>query len=218
MNRRTATADATGLVRLPGVIACEQCDLLYRPTALTSGQDARCRRCDALLASGRPHRHDLCLALTLAGLVTFVIAQLNPIVGLEVQDQVQSATLWEAVSRLYSDGAWVMSALVLLTTMICPAVELGAICYLLLALRDGDVTPGFATVLRITQAVRPWVMVEVFMLGVLVAVVKLSAMAEIVTGVGVWSFAALMLLLTLASATLEDEPLWAALEASDPQS
>jgi paraquat-inducible protein A len=62
------------------------------------------------------------------------------------------------------------------------------------------------------KAIEPWVMVEVFMLGVLVAVVKLSAIASVVPGPGLWSFGALMLLLAAASATLDHEPMWTAFE------
>jgi paraquat-inducible protein A len=199
----------------PELAACEQCDLLLERAALGSGDRAHCTRCGALLGRAAPVSFEFTLAFALAGLVMLVIAHMNAIVGIEIQGRVQSASLWAAAMTLYDDGAWQMSVLVVLTTLVFPAMELLAICYLLLPLRDGHVPPGFAQVLRVMQSVRPWVMVEVFMLGVLVAVVKLAGIAAIVPGAGLWSFSALMLLLAAAAGSFDHHSLWHALPPPD---
>lgn len=192
------------------LIACAQCDLLHRRTELTAGSHAHCLRCQAPLWTATPPSFDTPLALALSGLVMLVVAHVNPVFGIDLQGHTQSASLWEATVTLYAQDAWLLSLLVLLTTLVLPAIELLAMCYLLLPLREGRIAPGFAHTVRTLQAVKPWVMVEVFMLGVLVAVVKLASLAAILPGAGLWSFSALMLLMAGASASLDYHSLWLA--------
>ena len=72
----------------------------------------------------------------------------------------------------------------------------------------------FALVFRMLQAVRPWGMVEVFMLGVLVSLVKLAHLAGVVAGIALWSFAALMLVMAAITAVFDPRALWARAEAA----
>ena len=96
-----------------------------------------------------------------------------------------------------------------MTTLVNPLLEAAAFCYVLLPLRFRRLAPGAPLVLRAMQAVRPWVMVEVFMLGVLVAFVKLASLATVVAGVGLWAFAATMLLITAMAPAFDAEHVWA---------
>jgi paraquat-inducible protein A len=98
---------------------------------------------------------------------------------------------------------------VFVTAIAMPALELFALTYLLLPLRLGRVPPYFAAAFRMLQSVRPWGMVEVFMLGVLVSLVKLAHLASIVAGVALWSFAVLMLVMAAISTTFDARELWA---------
>jgi paraquat-inducible protein A len=206
------------------VLACPECDLLHRvPRAADLGGEAafaragrnlECTRCGGPLGLARHGSFDLPAALALAALVSLAIAHLNPVMAIEIQGQGRSATLWQAAWTLYDEGAWFMGVLVLLTTFVCPVLETAAICYVLLPLSVRRLAPGYAPVLRAVQAVRPWVMVEVFMLGVLVAFVKLSALASVVPGVGLWAFAATMLLLAAVASTFDMEHVW---EVTAPQ-
>ena len=197
-------------------VACEQCDWLHTRADLPAGHQAHCQRCDAPLGKAQPASFDLTLALALSGLVMLVIAHMNPVFGIDMQGHVQSSSLWAAAVTLYDEDAWLLSFLVIMTTLVFPATELLAICYVLLPLREGHIPAGFAQVLRVMQAVRPWVMVEVFMLGVLVALVKLAGLAEILPGAGLGSFAAVMLLLACVTANLDHHSLWLAAEAIQP--
>jgi paraquat-inducible protein A len=192
------------------LIVCAQCDLLHRRTELTLGSHAHCLRCHAPLCAATPPSFDTPLALALSGLVMLVVAHVNPVFGIDLQGHTQSASLWEAAVTLYAQGAWLLSLLVLLTTLVFPAVQLLAMCYLLLPLRKGRIAPGFAHTVRTLRAVKPWVMVEVFMLGVCVAVVKLASLADIMPSAGLWSFATLMLLLAATTASLDHHSLWLA--------
>jgi paraquat-inducible protein A len=208
------------------LVACEECDALHRRSAVDgvghvdvdtdvapSGRHYECRRCGATLGLARHARFDLPLALALGGLVTLAIAHLNPILAIDIQGQVRSTTLWEAAWTLYDEGAWFMCALVLSTTLLNPLIELAAVCYVLLPLRVDQHAPGFELVLRVMQAVRPWVMVEVFMLGVLVAFVKLNGLASVIPGPGLWAFGAVMVLAAAMASAFDHEHVWASTAA-----
>jgi paraquat-inducible protein A len=80
-------------------------------------------------------------------------------------------------------------------------------------LRFGRLPPGVPALLRLIQAVKPWGMVEVFLLGMLVSLVKLAHLASVHIGVALWSFAALMLLLCATAASFDAQSIWARVRA-----
>lgn len=191
------------------LIACHECDLLQRETHLPAGGVARCARCGAKLYRSHPDSLDRTLAITVAAAVLFVVANTFPIVGLQLQGQHTAATLYSAVQTLYSQDMKIVAILVFVTTILVPAIELSMMIYMLLPLRMGQVPPGLAAVFRLLQSIKPWGMVEVFMLGVLVALVKLTHVAAVETGIALWSFAALMTLMAAAGATFDPRDIWA---------
>lgn len=197
----------------PVLIVCHECDLLQHEVALGPRGNARCRRCGALLYANHPESLQRTLALVAGGIVLFAIANAFPIIGLQVQGQVIQTTLFHTVRALWEHDMKSVAALVFFTTIAMPAVQLAAIAYLLVPLRLGRAPPGFAVAFRLLQGARPWAMVEVFMLGVLVSLVKLAHLAKIVPGVALWSLAALMLVMAAIGATLDTRALWAAEEA-----
>ena len=123
--------------------------------------------------------------------VLFLIANAFPIVGLEAAGHHSSTTLFGAVRQLYDDDMTSVAGLVFTTTILMPGLEIAALLYLLLPLKLGRVPRGLPAVFRLVHAVRPWGMVEVFMLGTLVALVKLAALASVVPGIALWSFVVL---------------------------
>lgn len=191
------------------LVACHECDLLQREVALPQGGVARCGRCGAELYRSHPHSLERTLALTAGAIVLFVLANSFPIVGLQLEGQVINTTLYNTVRTLWDEDMKSVAALVFVTTIAMPALQLSAIAYLLLPLRLGRVPMYFGPVFRLLQTVRPWGMVEVFMLGVLVSLVKLAHLAGVVAGIALWSFAALMLVMAGISAVFDGRGLWA---------
>ena len=204
------------------LLACPECDALHQRssadeesleapgTALApSGRHFECRRCGTPLGLMRHGAFDLPLSLALTGLVALAVAHLNPILSIDLQGQVRTTTLWEAAWTLYDEGYWFLCGTVLFTTLLNPLIQTAAVVYVLLPLRSGEPAPGYDIVLRAMQAVRPWVMVEVFMLGVLVAFTKLSSLATVIPGVGLWAFGAAMLLLAGMASAFDHEHVWA---------
>lgn len=191
------------------LIACHECDLLQREVPLPQGGVARCGRCGAELYRSHPHSLERTLALTAAAIVLFAIANSFPIVGLKLQGELIQTSLFHTARTLYDEDMKPVAALVFATTMLMPALELLTMIYLLVPLRLGRTPPHFALVFRVLQAVRPWGMVEVLMLGVLVSMVKLAHLATLVPGIALWSFGALMLLMAAVAAVFDPRELWA---------
>ena len=169
------------------LIACPECDALHRRRPLTRGDKARCVRCGAVLYRYPRLRPDQMLPLVVCAMVTFVIANFFPIVDLHVQGLHSSSTLFGGIRALWGEERRMVAALVFATTLLFPLIDLSAMLALLLLSRRGRPAPLW----RFVQALRPWGMIEVFMLGVLVALVKLSHLAHVLPGVALWAFAAL---------------------------
>ena len=150
----------------------------------------------------------------MAAIFLFAIANAFPIVGVKLQGQVIQTTLFDTVRTLYSEDMKSVAVLVFVTAMLMPAIKLFALTYLYLPLRLGRAAPHFALVFRMLRAVHPWSMVEVFLLGILVSVIKLENLASVVPGIALWSFGALMLLMAALAAVFDPRGLWTRMEAT----
>lgn len=195
------------------MIACHDCDLLVREPALPPGGAATCPRCGAVLYRRERESFDHTLAYLLAAAALFVVANAFPIVGMDAQGHRSSTTLLGVVRALHEDGMTSVAGLVFVTAILMPAIYIGGLLYLLVPLKLGRVSRGFPAVFRLVDAARPWGMVEVFMLGILVTLTKLAALASVEIGVALWSFAALMILVIAAAASFDSRALWAWMEA-----
>jgi paraquat-inducible protein A len=192
---------------VPDVIACEGCDLLYSRPGLQRGEIARCLRCGNELDRHPGRQPERILPLTLASLVLFAIANAFPIVEIEIAGASSQTTLLGAVVALGSQGRVLVAVLVLATTILVPLLQLAALLYLLIPGQDDEPPAGFDWLVRCIQSSRPWCMIEVFLLGVLVAVVKLFSMATVVPGAALWALVALTPLLT-AVLSFDPRKLW----------
>ncbi|MFZ4537575.1 paraquat-inducible protein A [Propionivibrio sp.] len=190
------------------VIACHECDLLQREMAVPIGGALLCNRCGAVLFKNVPEGLERTLAFLLGAAILFVVSCVFPIVSLNLQGIVTTATLIETVRALYSQGMALMAMLVFMVTLMMPTIEIMAKLYLLIPTHLGYTPPGFAPTFRLVQAVQPWSMVDVFIIGVLVALVKLANLGDIVPGIALWSFGAMIVLLAAAAASFDPHALW----------
>ncbi|MDX9788613.1 MAG: paraquat-inducible protein A [Desulfobacterales bacterium] len=192
----------------PYLIRCHDCDLMNQIVELPVEGVARCARCGAVL---RRHKHnslERTLALAVTGVILFILANAFPFLGLELQAQTIHTTLISGVRALFSQGMWFLGSVVLLTTIIVPAVQLMGLLYVLIPLRFNKLPWKFTPFFRYLQELQPWSMMEVFMLGILVSIVKLSKMAEILPGIAAYAFMALIFILAASMAVLDPHQVW----------
>lgn len=179
------------------LIACEECDAIHRRLVLGHNEVALCGRCGAALERDMSVHRTRALPLTIASLLMFIIANVFPIVELQFQGHVNRTTIMGAVFSLNTEGMHGVAFLLLVTIIVFPLTQLLAMMYLLLAVKRTEYRhPEFNLVARLVQMVRPWAMVEVFLLGTIVAYVKLMKMATVVPGIALLAFGALTILLT----------------------
>jgi paraquat-inducible protein A len=189
------------------LIACHECDALFTKRALPPHSKARCPRCGAVLYRAMSRNLDRISAMTLAALITFVIAQGFPIVELDANGMTSQTTLIGAIVALWGEQMEVIAVLVFCSTILFPLSELVALLYVLMPLRAGFVPPGFNAVLRTIQFVRPWGMIEVFMLGVLVTLVKMISIARVIPEAALFAFGALTLMVAVV-VSFDPRSLW----------
>jgi len=199
------------------LIACHECDLLQREVPLPDGGKAICQRCQATLYTQSTDSIDRALALMLAAAALFAIGNVFPVVSMEIQGHRTEALVWQGAWRLHQEGESLVGLMVFLTALVFPLVQIAGMLAILVPLRLG-LTPNYLVpAYRTIEQVKPWSMVEVFMLGVLVSLVKLAHMAKVVPGIGMWAFFGLIIALAWASSTLNPHEVWARLEVREPE-
>jgi paraquat-inducible protein A len=159
------------------------------------------------------------LAFTLSALILLAVALGSPFMTFDFEGRAQTMTLFTGVVGLYRDGMWPLALTVLLTTAVFPLARLLGGLYVLLPLRLGWRPPGAPRIFRATRLMAPWAMVEVYLLGAIVAYVKLSDLAHLEIETGVIALIGAILAIAAADAALEPHAVWERLrpQARAPQ-
>ncbi|MBF0107619.1 MAG: paraquat-inducible protein A [Magnetococcales bacterium] len=189
-------------------LACPECDLLHRPPLLAAGEEACCRRCGGVLARHRPDHLKRCLSLTLAAALLFAMANVSPLLMLRLGGRETSMTLLEGALELGQHGLWDVVVLVVLTSVLFPLLHFSALLYVLLPLSFGHCVPGAALWFRAAELFSPWGMIGVYMLGVMVAVVKLADLATVTPGIATYALGGLVFCSTAAGHALDGADVW----------
>ncbi len=190
------------------VIACHECDLIQWEIPLPPGRTALCAQCGARLYRAASRSIDYTLALSLTAAIVFILANAYPIIGLQIQSTRNDTSLIMAVHTLWTQNMKIVASLVFFTTFLVPLVELGVVIHVLLALKLCRKPAGFNLIMRVLQHFNPWGMVEVFIIGVIVALVKLTHYGSLIPGIALWSLGALTLLLTSTISSFNIHDIW----------
>jgi paraquat-inducible protein A len=194
------------------LVACHDCDLLTRLPEVPEGATAYCARCGGVLRRRRRDSIERTLALTLAASMLFAVANVFPFLSFEMRGRVTETTLATGVFDLWEQGVPTIAVLVGFTAVLAPLAQLSLLLYVLLPVRLGRVPWQMPRMFRLLRRIQPWSMMEVFLVGILVAVVKLADLAEVVPGLALWAFGGLIVVLAGALATLDPEAVWERLE------
>ncbi|MBX8486578.1 paraquat-inducible protein A [Pseudomonas cichorii] len=182
---------------LSDLIICEHCDSLYEATPLKAGESAHCLRCKALLGRGHRLTIEQLLALTIAAALLFIFANFFPVISISMKGLTNEVTLWESVEALAQGRITIIALVAGLSIILAPLLQIALLFWLLLHAHNGVIAPGFKACMRALEHLRPWSMLEVCMLGILVAIIKLSGMLDVHPGLGLWAMAMLMVLILL---------------------
>lgn len=190
------------------IVACPDCDLLQRVPPLADGAAARCPRCKRTLAHGGPGAPDRMLALSVAALVVFLLANAEPLMRLSTAGREVSTTVLGGAMEMWRQGERTASLLVALFAVVAPFIYISAILAVLLATRRPPAPRWVGVLLRWSEVSGLWSMVEVMLLGLLVALVKIARLASVAPGIGLFAVGALAFLLAAMSAGFDPREAW----------
>lgn len=182
------------------MLVCAECDAVFHRPRLASDGIARCRRCGATLERGHGLSVDGQLALVVAAMVVFAIASLSPIVTLQLRGIDSVATLYEATRLTWQAGEHLVALLSIGTAFVFPLLVIVLYLWVLAPLLARRRAPALVPAMRALHWVLRWSMVEVFMLGVLIAVVRSAGVTNVVLGPGIFAYGVLVVLLTAIQA------------------
>ncbi|MGO9037364.1 MAG: paraquat-inducible protein A [Steroidobacteraceae bacterium] len=193
-------------------VACPDCDLLQRIPPLNSGDKSVCTRCGRLLAKRPSGSSDLPLALTIAAAIMLVVSNTLPLMELHVVGRFASTTIAGGAYEMWMQGQRVTSALVAFCALIAPVGYVSFMLTLLIAVRLATVPPWAGEMLRWVGHLHVWSMLEVVMLGILVALVKIAELATVDPGIGMYAFGAVIVLMPAIAVNVDRRELWRRIE------
>lgn len=198
----------------PDPIACEFCDALQEAPRLREGEAALCGCCGELLFQNRPRSLARATAWSAAGLILMVLVHTFPFLSMSSVGMKTTLTLAGAASALTRDGDPLMALALIFFTMIAPLALIGGLLYVAAPLRHGIAAPGAIPITRWISRLAPWSMLEVFMLGIIVSLLKLGHIAKVEFNVGVWALVGLVICISSAIAGIDRRELWDRLEVA----
>jgi paraquat-inducible protein A len=176
------------------ILICRDCDTVHRAPVLRRGDVALCRQCDAVLARSLRIQPQAGLALVITAAILFAIANRTAVLSINVGGVETSANVWRAVLSLGQGWISVAAFCLAVTTFLIPAAQILLLMWCLLFACADRRPPMFSSIMAILHWMRPWSMTEIFLLGALVAVVKLASWVPITIGPGIWALAALTII------------------------
>jgi paraquat-inducible protein A len=190
------------------LIACAHCDFLQRLPVLAAGASARCPRCDKELRRHREDSLNRTLALTLAALVLYLVANAVPMLGLTVAGHAAFTTVFGGALQLWRDEEKIVAALVLFCAVIAPALQIGFMLAIVLGAHRARPPRWVGTLLRLHPTTKTWSMVEVMLVGVLVALTKIAELATVIPGTALFALGGLVFLFAAIQASFDPAEVW----------
>jgi len=196
-------------------VACPDCDLLQHIPPLKAGEKARCPRCGHVLVSAPNdplHPLDLPLSLTLTAAIVLIIANITPLMGLSVMGKTASTTIIGGAYQMWINGEPLTAAVVAFSAVIAPGLFILFMLIVLLAARRPPAPHWVGEMLRWAQSMQPWSMLEVMMLGILVALIKIAELATVEPGIAMFAVGALVLLFPAIMVSFNAHEVWVRVE------
>ena len=175
---------------------------------MPEGGTSICSRCGAILVSHKRDSLDRSLALTLTGLILFVMANAYPILEIKSGSLYQATTIFGSVEILFNAGMWQIALLVFLTALFFPFLELVSRLSILIPLKMNKKPRNVSFIMSFMQSINPWGMMDVFMLGILVSVVKLVKMMKVIPGISLFAYMMLIFVLAGIAAAFDPHLAW----------
>jgi paraquat-inducible protein A len=194
------------------LVGCPHCDLLQRLPDLAPGASARCPRCNEELWRYREDSLNRTLALAIGAALLYVVANSVPMLSLTIVGRAASTTVIGGANHLWENGQKIVGALVFITAVAAPALQIGFMLAIVIGAHRGRPRKWVGPLLRHHPTTRVWSMIEVMMLGVLVALVKIADYATVIPGMALFVLGALVFVLAAMQANFDPKQVWDRIE------
>lgn len=200
------------LLDLENLIGCPDCDLLVRKSHPKTGYNMACPRCGALLLKFRNNSIDRTLALSLSGLILFFPACFLPLLNFKVLGFSGKCTMVKAAVQMFSSGYWWMGFLVLFCSILVPFIVLSILFFISFSVRMGRYPAIIGKTLKAYHHLSEWTMLDVYMIGILISLIKMKDYGELYSGLGLYSFIGLLAMVIMTMLSFDSHYVWDQLE------
>jgi len=194
------------------LVGCHDCDLLLEDTASLERRIAFCPRCGAVLDITKTNSLERTLALSVTGILLFIPANLLPMLTLEMLGQSNSSTMLSGIYKMTLGGYWWMSLLVGFCSILAPLLKLLALMFVSAGCLFEWNKANLRQALKLYQRLNEWGMFDVYMLGLLVAFIKMNDLGGLVPGVGLFCFTSLLVVATACGSVFDSRLAWRLLD------
>ncbi|MEP4076862.1 paraquat-inducible protein A [Haloferula sp.] len=199
-------------------VACKFCDTLQTAPPIKEGEAAHCAYCHGMLFQNRRRSLARATAYSTAALILMIVVHTFPFLSVKAAGTRTELTLWHASMTLFEENSHILGMAVIFFTIISPLGLAFSLLYIAAPLRHGRALPGTTWVARWLEFFQPWSMLEVFLLGLVISLMKLGEIAEVHFGIGLWGLSGLVLCLAAALSGIDRRELWDRLELAQKHS
>ena len=191
-----------------GLLVCHACGELSRPPF--GFHEAACSRCGAHLHVRKPDSIARTWAFLIASMICYIPANLLPVMDTGSLFGSQKDTIMSGVVYLWTSGSWPLALLIFFASITVPGLKMVALIFLLLSVqfRSAWRPKGRTRLYRVVEFVGRWSMLDIFVIGILVALVQFQALATIRPAPGVLAFGAVVVLTMFAALAFDPRLIW----------
>ena len=177
----------------------------------------KCERCGEAHKAFKPKSARLTVALTLTSLILYIPANILPFMTIELYGNRTSSNIWEGVVSLAENGSWAIAGIVFLASMVIPFLKLLILLYLSFTAKNYKHSRFKTRLYHIVESIGRWSMLDIFLLAVLVAMMKLGSWTSVEPEMGAIMFALVVIFTMFASAYFDPQLLWKAEDGKDSE-
>jgi paraquat-inducible protein A len=198
--------------RLEDLVGCPDCDLLIRKRTPEKGYDLVCPRCGSLVVKSHRNSMDRTIAFSLSGLFLFFPACFLPLLNFNVLGYSGRCTMVKAAMQMFNSGYLWMGFLVLFCSILVPFTVLALLLFIAISVKLGKYPKIICKALKLYHHLGEWTMLDVYMIGILISLIKMKDYGDIFSGLGLYSFIGLLFMVLLSTLCFDSRYAWESLE------
>ncbi len=187
---------------------CHECDEISRISTPERPGIYKCPKCSTKLYSYRPGMIEKIYAYNIAALILFVLTNYFPFLSFQAAGNSSEANFATSILYLFDEKEWLMGSVILFTIIIAPLARILLNIILFGSLYHRFLPPFSTGMIKLLESLQPWGMLDVFLLGILVSIVKLVKMGTIIPGISLWAFMLMVFIIAAAQSIFDPHILW----------